>query len=698
MSILITLFVFILLVIGGTIASNAMPRIPAALFQIILGAILVYLPIPIHFEFESEAFMMLVIAPILFSDAYRACRTNLWVYRKPILLMAVGLVLFSVIIVGTIIYLLIPAMPLAASFALAAILSPTDAVAVKSIVRGAKLPKGLMSVLEGESLLNDAAGLVSFNIAIAAILTNSFSLPVAAQNFLFVSIGGGVLGTIFGIALVFVKRFLSFLVGNEVNVLVIFQIITPVVVYFVSEHFHVSGVIAVVITGLIYNLEKDLYQHDSLNSKTSLLIDSTQDTFGYVLNGFVFVLLGYLLPDVFVNIMENPELNISLISFYIILITIGLMFARFIYVFVFYKSFQAHTFISSKKIVKAFIQNKLDVGDYSRAEYSFIASLCGIHGTVTMAAGLLIPVYLSNGDLFPLRNTILYIASGVVLLSILIGIVFLPLVLKDSDEAHYLEYSSIRQRIIKQAIYRLKEHYHDGSNVKRQIATAIVIKNLQAQQIMVHKHPNYLYHEIHKIYVDVVKAENEQIKQWEAEHNLSKAALNVIKLMQLRRTKLLNYSMIHQIILLIRISFKENYFKRLSAKTYFQKKIMPSTSTVFQEKLREEIKHVKEKMPEIQAKLNSIAIEHIENLRNEKNALAADIVTDVYKNFAVTYFTVFIMDESYEEELKEMQAEAIQFQKDKIMYLKKTNQISVEDANNILKELNYNESLVFSEE
>ena len=174
MELLTTFAVFIILVILGSYLNTKVPRIPAALFQIILGFLVTFLPMHLHFEFESEMFMAMVIAPLLFVDGYKASRANLWLYKKPILYMAIVLVIVTVIVVGSFINFIIPAISLPAAFALAAILSPTDAVAVKSITKGMKLPKGLMAILEGESLLNDAAGLVSFQIALAAIITGTF--------------------------------------------------------------------------------------------------------------------------------------------------------------------------------------------------------------------------------------------------------------------------------------------------------------------------------------------------------------------------------------------------------------------------------------------------------------------------------------------------------------------------------------------
>ena len=145
MEILTTLGIFVIIVILGSFLNNLFPRIPAALFQIILGAAVTFIPnLPLHFEFESEMFMMLVIAPLLFTDGFNASLKNIWLYKRPIIYMAIFLVLVTVIVVGSIIHLLLPMIPWAACFVLAAILSPTDAVAVKSITKGMKLPKGLM--------------------------------------------------------------------------------------------------------------------------------------------------------------------------------------------------------------------------------------------------------------------------------------------------------------------------------------------------------------------------------------------------------------------------------------------------------------------------------------------------------------------------------------------------------------------------
>lgn len=693
MSILITLMLFVLLVIAGTILNNLFPKIPAALFQIILGAAITFLPLHLTFEFESEMFMMLVIAPLLFSDGYNASRQHLWMYKRPILLMAVGLVLVTVFLVGFMIHLLLPSIPLAASFALAAILSPTDAVAVKSITKGMKLPKGLMSILEGESLLNDAAGLVSFNIAVAAILTNTFSLAKATQNFLFVALGGAILGLILGVLLERIKYKFAHLIGEESNVMVIFQLMTPVVVYFIAEHLHVSGVIAVVITSIIYNFARDLFNQDALQSEPLLLIDAGQMTVGYILNGFVFVFLGYLLPEIVLKVVQTPELRGMKVMMITIIITLALILVRFLFVYLLYVRFQEHSFTSVKKVVKVFRERKLDVGNYTRFEYALITALCGIHGTVTMATALLIPVALSNGEALPLRDTILFIASGVVLLSMIIGTITLPIMIKSTDEQDYLERNAIRQQVIDETIIELKARNFEQMTAREQLAFAQVLKQLEEQRIALDDNHTYLYNEIKRIYRYVLSKENEHMVRLIEQCPDKSILLKIFDIHRLRRAKLLNYSLLQQIILQLMISYKETIFKRLSLKYYFKEKLTHSQKMG---KITDKLPNVAQYSSQLYKDLDDIVHQIIDEITTDKNKLAAQLVYDVYRYFSVTQYHIFIDNENYNEELSMISSEAIQLQKYRVMTMRKLNFISEEDANLILRDMNYEEALIFN--
>ncbi|WP_454947932.1 cation:proton antiporter [Gemella sanguinis] len=706
MEILITISVFITLVIIGSFLNKYIPRIPAALFQIILGFLVSYLAIPLHFEFESEAFMALIIAPLLFTDAYKASRSELWLYKKPIVYMAVGLVITTVVLVGYFINYIIPSIPLGAAFALAAILSPTDAVAVKSITKGMKLPKGLMSILEGESLLNDAAGIVSFKIALAAIITGTFSLSKSSREFFITAIGGMVLGILIGLIIVSIKFINRKFLNTEPNILVIIQVILPIATYFIAEEFHLSGIIAVVFAGILLNFERYLRQGDSLDNQVVVSISYNQDTISYVLNGFVFVLLGYLLPGIFKNMITYPDLDVQTAMFYVILITIALIVTRFTFVYIFYVSFQQHTFKTSHNIVEFLKTKQLDVGNYSRFEYSLITSLCGIHGTVTLATALMIPLTIgTTGEPFPLRNAILFIGSGVVLLSMIIGTIFLPLIIKTEDEE--IEHKNYERSIVlSEVINELQEKYYNKLNTNSErMGYAIAIKKLQEQQIYFCNNRKELIKYVKELSKLVRNAEQEKVNELLAKYDNNRFLKRVFEVRDWRIRKLVTYSVYKQLIITLRLSSLERTFKRLlvvlnlireaesdkNSNSYgkrLQKRLKEN------EQIRVQVQSFSKDMEEIIDTLTYNAIDILEEQRTKENTLVVDFLKNIYDNFDYTLYNV--PSDSYIEESREFETEAIQMQKDRFKALKLDHKIEHSEADKILRDLNYNEALLYS--
>ena len=706
MEILITISVFITLVIIGSFLNKYIPRIPAALFQIILGFLVSYLAIPLHFEFESEAFMALIIAPLLFTDAYKASRSELWLYKKPIVYMAVGLVITTVVVVGYFINYIIPSISLGAAFALAAILSPTDAVAVKSITKGMKLPKGLMSILEGESLLNDAAGIVSFKIALASIITGTFSLSRSSREFFITAIGGMVLGVLIGLIIVSIKLVNRKYLNTEPSILVIIQVILPVATYFIAEEFHLSGIIAVVFAGILLNFERYLRQGDSLDNQAVVSISYNQDTISYVLNGFVFVLLGYLLPGIFRNMITYPDLDVQTAMFYVILITIALIITRFTFVYIFYVSFQQHTFKTSHNIVEFFKTKQLDVGNYSRFEYALITSLCGIHGTVTLATALMIPLTIgTTGEPFPLRNAILFIGSGVVLLSMIIGTIFLPLIIKvEDEETEFI--NNARSIVLNDVINELQEKYYNklNSNSKR-MGYAVAIKKLQEQQIYFCNNRTELIKYNKKLTKLVRKAEQEKVNEVLAKYDNNRFLKRVFEVRDWRLRKLVTYSVYKQLFITLRLSFLEKTFKRLlvvlnlireaesdkNSNLYgkrLQKRLKEN------EQIRVQVQSFTKDMSEIIDTLTYNAMDILEEQRTKENTLVVDFLKNIYDNFDYTLYNV--PSDSYIEESREFETEAIQMQKDRFKALKLEQKIEHSEADKILRDLNYNEALLYS--
>lgn len=706
MEILITISVFITLVIIGSFLNKYIPRIPAALFQIILGFLVSYLAIPLHFEFESEAFMALIIAPLLFTDAYKASRSELWLYKKPIVYMAVGLVITTVVVVGYFINYIIPSISLGAAFALAAILSPTDAVAVKSITKGMKLPKGLMSILEGESLLNDAAGIVSFKIALAAIITGTFSLANASREFFIAAIGGVLFGVLIGLVIISAKYVNRKFLNSEPSILVLIQLILPIVIYFSAEEFHFSGIIAVVFAGILLNFERYLLQEDSLDNQAVISINYNQDTVSYLLNGFVFVLLGYLLPNIFKDMITYPDLTMNTAIFYVILITIALIITRFIFVYIFYISFQQHTFKTSRNIVEFLKTKQLDVGNYSRFEYALITSLCGIHGTVTLATALMIPFTIgTTGEPFPLRNAILFIGSGVVLLSMIIGTIFLPLIIKTEDEE--IEHkNNARSKVLNEVINELQEKYYNKLNTNSErMGYAIAIKKLQEQQIYFCNNRRKLIKYNNQLSKLVRKAEKEKVNELLDKYDNNRFLKRVFEVRDWRIRKLVTYSVYKQLFITLRLSSLEKTFKRLlvvlnlireaesdkNSNLYgkrLQKRLKEN------EKIRIQVQSFSKDMAEIIDTLTYNAIDILEEQRTKENTLIVDFLKNIYDNFDYTLYNV--PSDSYIEESREFETEAIQMQKDRFKALKLDNKIESSEADKILRDLNYNEALLYS--
>ena len=706
MEILITISVFITLVIIGSFLNKYIPRIPAALFQIILGFLVSYLAIPLHFEFESEAFMALISAPLLFTDAYKASRSELWLYKKPIVYMAVGLVITTVVVVGYFINYIIPSISLGAAFALAAILSPTDAVAVKSITKGMKLPKGLMSILEGESLLNDAAGIVSFKIALASIITGTFSLSRSSREFFITAIGGMVLGVLIGLIIVSIKLVNRKYLNTEPSILVIIQVILPVATYFIAEEFHLSGIIAVVFAGILLNFERYLRQGDSLDNQEVVSISYNQDTISYVLNGFVFVLLGYLLPGIFKNMITYPDLDVQTAMFYVILIAIALIITRFTFVYIFYVSFQQHTFKTSRNIVEFFKTKQLDVGNYSRFEYALITSLCGIHGTVTLATALMIPLTIgTTGEPFPLRNAILFIGSGVVLLSMIIGTIFLPLIIKvEDEETEYI--NNARSIVLNDVINELQEKYYNKLNSdSKRMGYAVAIKKLQEQQIYFYNNRRELIKYNEQLAKLVRKAEQEKVNEVLAKYDNNRFLKRVFEVRDWRLRKLVTYSVYKQLFITLRLSFLEKTFKRLLVvlnliREAESDKNLNSYGKRLQKRLKEneqirvQVQSFSKDMAKIIDTLTYNAMDILEEQRTKENTLVVDFLKNIYDNFDYTLYNV--PSDSYIEESREFETEAIQMQKDRFKALRLERKIEHSEADKILRDLNYNEALLYS--
>lgn len=503
MEIFETLLIFVALVIVSSFVHTFIPKVPLAFIQIFLGMILYLTPIPVEFNFDSELFMVTLIAPLLFVEGVNVSRVHLRKYIKPVMMMALGLVITTVIGVGLFIHWIWPELPIGAAFAIAAILCPTDAVAVQAITKGKVLPKGSMTILEGESLLNDAAGIISFKIAVGVLITGTFSIFDAIQQFLIASIGGAIVGLLIGMALVRFRLTLMRRGIENINMFTFIQLLTPFVTYLIAELFHASGIIAAVVAGLVHGFERDRIAQT--RTQLQMSYNLTWSILGYVLNGFVFSILGFLVPEVIVKIIKTEPHNLLFLIVITLLVALAVYLFRFVWVYVLYPYFYLSVSPFQKMISKN-DEDKVTESKPKRSLYALIMTLCGVHGTISLAIALTLPYLLANHETFAYRNDLLFIASGMVILSLIIAQVILPLVTPDSPEV------KIGNMSFKEARIYILEHVIDYLNQKSTFETSYRYGNVIKD-----------YHD-KLTFLKTVEKEDENSKELE---RLQKIAFNV---------------------------------------------------------------------------------------------------------------------------------------------------------------------------
>ena len=315
-------------VLASSLIDQIIPRISLPLIQIAIGLVIALVAGgDVKVTLDPELFLVMFIAPLLYDEAKHADKQALWRERQPVLSLAIGLVVATTLVIGFLLHAFVPSIPLAAAFALGAALGPTDAVAVSSLSKSVDIPKRQASMLKGELLLNDASGIVSFQFAIAAVLTGSFSLVNASVDFLVEFVGGLLLGVVLGlIGNGVVRRARSIGVENT-NFHVLFEVLIPFLIYLVANVCHVSGVIAVVVAGLI-NVTSPKGVIGPSVSRMNIVSGSVWHVLTYALNGIVFVLLGTQLPNAMHDTWDSTRIDNGILILLVLGITALLWLCR----------------------------------------------------------------------------------------------------------------------------------------------------------------------------------------------------------------------------------------------------------------------------------------------------------------------------------------------------------------------------------
>lgn len=370
-------------VVSGILARLLPLPIPRPLVQIALGAA-VGLVADWRVTLDPEIFFLLFLPPLLFLDGWRIPREDLFKDRSTILELALGLVVFTVLGMGFFINWMIPAMPLAVAFALAAVVSPTDPIAVSAIAQRTPVPKRMMHILEGESLLNDASGLVCLRFAVAAALTGAFSLGEAAINFLWVAIGGIAVGIALTWLVGWAKSIVTRYVGEESGSQILISLLIPFGAYLIAEHLHCSGILATVAAGLTMGFVE---ARGNALAVTRIRRTAVWDMIQFTANGVIFVLLGEQLPTILADAADTVRLTGHhepwWLGVYVIAINSGLAALRFAWVWL---SFRLTLFRRPE--------------DRERPNWRIIGamSFAGVRGAITLAGVLTLPLAMVDGS------------------------------------------------------------------------------------------------------------------------------------------------------------------------------------------------------------------------------------------------------------------------------------------------------------
>ncbi|MCC8364893.1 Na+/H+ antiporter [Xenorhabdus sp. PB61.4] len=421
MEIFFTILILILVVSVSGVLTKVIPfRVPLPIVQIAMGALLAWPHFGLHVTFDPELFLVLLIPPLLFVDGWKTPTREFFHHGREIVILVLVLVLVTVVGIGYLIYWLLPSIPLIAAFALAAVLSPTDAVALSSIVGKGRIPKNMMSVLEGEALMNDASGLVALKFAVAiAMGTMAFTVTGATFEFFKVAIGGLASGV--AVTWLYSKslRLMSRWSGDDPATQIMFMMLLPFASYMIAEHIGVSGILAAVAAGMTISTA-GVIRNAPLDMR--LRADNVWGMLAFVFNGLVFIMLGLQLPGIWETSVAQADLDPH-VETWMLFAAVGIIYGALVLLRFCWLWLMKNT---SKILMK---KKPLEFSTYTTREL-LLASFAGVRGAITLAGALSVPLFLPDGDPFPARYQLIFISAGVILVSLFVGVIALPLLLR----------------------------------------------------------------------------------------------------------------------------------------------------------------------------------------------------------------------------------------------------------------------------
>jgi monovalent cation/hydrogen antiporter len=495
-------YVFLILIILALVMVSQRLKIAYPII-LVLGGLLLSFPSQFpNITINPEMVFFIFLPPLLYEAAWQVSWKEFWRWRRVITSFAFPIVIITSCVVAFASYAIIPGFTLALGFLLGGIISPPDAVSATTIMRQVNVPKSLVSIIEGESLLNDASSLIVFRFALAAVITGQFHLGEASLSFFLVIVIGALIGVLVGFVFYAVHRWLPTTPGVDI----VLTLVTPYCMYNAAEYFHYSGVLAVVCGGLFLSSRR---QH-ILSYQSRLQGVNVWTSLVFVMNGLIFLLIGLQLPAI---VRQLGNISLSSAIWYGLFISLILILARFICTF----GAAVWTRIASRFMTVA------DANPGWKGP--LILGWAGMRGVVSLAAALSIPIYLSDGQAFPYRSLILFITFIVILVTLVFQGLTLPWLIRMTKlEDRYSQIPVDKQEIIIQkkiaqySLKHLEESYGTGSNVNEHLFNLQSRLKLDArllgEELEKEDHiNNNSLHEFYQIYLSLLDHQRSVLEQ-----------------------------------------------------------------------------------------------------------------------------------------------------------------------------------------
>lgn len=438
---LILIFAIVLIMMVADKIKVAYP-----ILLIIAGLLISIVPGIPNITINPEFIFLIFLPPLLYEAAWTISWKELWHWRRIILSFAFVVVFLTALSVALVANYFIPGFGLALGFLLGGIVSPPDAVSAGAILKFVKLPRTISSILQGESLLNDASSLIIFRFSLVAVSTTQFIFSQAALGFSIMIVGGIGVGLLIGWIFMKLHKYLP----TDANMDVAFTLVTPYIIYLAAEEVHSSGVLAVVSAGLYLSHNR----HSFLTSASRVRGYNVWQSLVFVLNGLVFTLIGLSLPSITAG-LENEGISFYSAIGWGVLITAVLIIVRILAAY-------------GAVIITMIARNFITVADTRNPGIKgpFIIGWAGMRGVVSLAAALSIPVKLNNGNDFPQRNLILFITFVVILMTLIVQGLSLPYLIRkfhmmtvEEEAEEERVYIELKHELSEFALEHLEKNY-----------------------------------------------------------------------------------------------------------------------------------------------------------------------------------------------------------------------------------------------